>query len=51
MPVVSFWVKGRYFYMYKRLNRLMPASSFYDSDVLPTDENMVLPKPDSESNI
>lgn len=47
----EFLGEGQIFYMYKRLNRLMPASSFYDSDVLPTDENMVLPKPDSESNI
>lgn len=47
----EFLGEGQIFYMYKRLNRLMPASSYYDSDILATDENMVLPKPDSESNI
>ena len=47
----EFLGEGQIFYMYKRLNRLMPASSYYNSDILPTDENMVLPKPDSESNI
>lgn len=47
----EFLGEGQIFYMYKRLNRSMPACSYYKSDVLPTDENMVLPKPDSESNI
>lgn len=47
----EFLGEGQIFYMYKRLNRLIPASSYYSSDILPTDENVVLPKPDSESNI
>ncbi len=47
----EFLGEGQIFYMYKRLNRLIPASSYYDDNALPTDENMVLPKPDSESNI
>lgn len=47
----EFLGEGQIFYMFKRLNRAMPGMSYYDSDVLPTDENMVLPKPDSESNI
>ena len=47
----EFLGEGQIFYMYKRLNRTMPASSYYSNPVLPTDENMILPKPDSESNI
>lgn len=47
----EFLGEGQIFYMYKRLNRAMVASSYYDNDILPTDENMILPKPDSESNI
>lgn len=47
----EFLGEGQIFYMFKRLNRAMPGMSYYDSDVLPTEENMVLPKPDSESNI
>lgn len=47
----EFLGEGQIFYMFKRLNRAMPGMSYYDSDVLPTEENMVLPKPDSESKI
>ncbi len=47
----EFFGEGQMLYQYKRLNRTMPAMSAYDDPVLPTDENVVLPLPDSESNI
>ncbi len=47
----EFLGEGQMLYMYKRLNRPIEAASPYDDDVLPTDENVVLPLPDSETNI
>lgn len=49
----EFLGEGQIFYMYKRLNQSIKKgnSSYYSKDILPTDENIVLPLPDSESNI
>ena len=47
----EFFGEGQMLYQYKRLNHTMPAMSSYHDPVLPTDENVVLPLPDSESNI
>ncbi len=47
----EFFGEGQMLYQYKRLNRTIPAMSAYNDPVLPTDENVVLPQPDSESNI
>lgn len=47
----EFFGEGQMLYQYKRLNRTMPAMSAYDDPVPPTDENVVLPLPDSELNI
>lgn len=43
--------EGQTLFMYKRLNRIVKAASRYDDDFLPTDANVVLPLPESESNI
>ena len=47
----EFYGEGQILYQYKRLNHIIPASSSYDEDRLPTDEYAVLPLPDSEANI
>ena len=47
----EFFGEGQILYQYKRLNHTIPAMSSYDDPVLPTDENVVLPLPDSEMNI
>lgn len=43
--------EGQLFYMYKRLHHPIYPRSTGTENILPTDENMVLPKPDSESSI
>lgn len=47
----EFMGEGQLFYMYKRLNHSMYPKNIGDENILPTDENVVLPKPDSESII
>lgn len=47
----EFLGEGQIFYMYKRLNRKIPACSYEGKEVMPIDKNMVLPLPDSETNI
>lgn len=47
----EFLGEGQTFYMFKRLNKNLPASSPYDDEVLASDENFVLPMPDSETDI
>ena len=51
-----FWGKDKCFFMFKRLNRQVvnysgSSTSVEKEPVLPTEENFVLPLPDSESNI
>ena len=47
----EFLGEGQTLYMFKRLNRNIPASSPSDDDVIASDENFVLPIPESEESI
>lgn len=41
--------EGQTFFIYKRLNKILP--SYDNDDIAPTEANFVLPKPEAESNI
>ena len=43
--------EGQTFFIYKRLNKIIPTAKYGGDDILPSNENFVLPKPASESNI
>lgn len=45
----EFLGEGQTLFIYKRLNRILPSPN--SEDILPTEDNFVLPKPTSESNI
>lgn len=47
----EFLGEGQMFYMYKRLGKTMPSGDPTVADILPKEENMVLPLPDSETTI